>query len=258
MGTPNQVNTLPEFPSHGDRDAWRWAVGAFSGVLLGAYSGAKLTESRISSDLHVIPAPRQQHERTVAERIINAQPLIVSPEAAAAETGGSSQSPQQREEAAKWTGSHLTNVQFIPGPDRQPQPQSVAERIQRAQPYIAPQPAEPYWPGSRAARASAANYVPDKLSPADEKLSRDETERLLAEVDKYRQQVSMPVHQEAQAEVAAPVLVAVPEAASTPLQQVEQQLPAEGPNNDQLNFKGTPVTDLLEQIGHLHDQQGNN
>jgi hypothetical protein len=254
MGTPNQEIKFPELPNHGDREARLWAVGAFTTVLQGGYVKAKWTESRISSDLYdVIPAPRQQQEQTVAQRIINATPLIVSQEVAAAEHGGS-QAPRQ-EDVAKWSGSRLTDARVIEAPARQAaqSQQTAAQIIQGSQPYIPTQRAsEPYWPGSRAAQAAAAAYVPERLSAADEQASRAETAKLLEEVERLREEAGMPAGHTVEATTPAPVMVAEPEAiVTTPLQQAEQLLPAD--NGAYPNYKGTPVDALLEQIGYLHD-----
>lgn len=228
MGTPNQEFTLPELPHHGDRDARDWSEQALAGVILRAYSNAMWTKSRLT------------------DVILNAQPYVPQAPEAVTVTDSEQQAPRAQSEAARWTGSHLTNAQVIPGPDRQPQPQTVAERIQQAKPFIAPQPStEPYWNGSMAARAAAASYVPDRLSPQDEAASKAEIDRLMAEVDEYRAKAGMPVHAAIQAE--APV---------TPMQQVEAALPAE--DGAYPNYNGTPVDALLEQIGYLHDEQENN
>lgn len=238
MGTPNQEFTLPELPHHGDRDARDWSEQALSGVILRAYSNAMWTKSRL------------------IDVILNSRPYVPQAPEAVVVTDSEQQAPRAQSEAAKWTGSRLTNAQVIPGPNRQPQ--TVAERIQQAQPLIASQqPApKPYWEGSRAARAAAASYEPARLSPTDEEASRAEVARLLAEVDEYRERAGMPVNHHVEPEATAPVAVAEPNAQPAPMQQVEQQLPAD--DTAGLNYNGKPVDTLLAEIGYLHDEQGSN
>jgi hypothetical protein len=234
MGTPNQEFTLPELPHHGDHDARIWSELALSGVILRAYTNAMWTRSRL------------------VDIIANSMPYVPPvPEVATVET------PRAQTEAARWTGSRLTDAQVIPGPDRRPQPQTVAERIQHATPIIVPRPATgPYWSGSIAAREAAAAYVPDRLSPTDEQASRNEVERLLAEVNQYRDRAGMPVSHTVEAETVAPVVAAEPVMQSAPMRQVEQQLPAD--DMSALHFNGKPVDTLLEEIGYLHDEQESN
>ena len=240
MGTPNQEFTLPELPHHGDHDARIWSEQAFSGVILTAYTNAMLTKSRLT------------------DVIFNSVPYVPPvPEVVTVTDNSEQPVPRAQSEAAKWTGSHLTDAQVIPGPDRQPQPQTVAERIQQAKPIIASQSsAQPYWGGSMAARAAAAAYVPNKLSPTDEQASRDEIARLLAEVDEYRERAGMPVSHSVETETVAPLAVTEPVMQSTPMRQVEQQLPTD--NTSDLNFNGKPVDTLLAEIGYLHDEQESN
>lgn len=235
MGTPNQVNQLPEFPSHGDHDARLWAVGAFSGVVLGAYSKAMWTKSRMT-DVVVIrnteQQPVPQPQPTVAERIIAAKPLIVSQEVADIDAGGS----------------------------QYPVPQATARITQQApQPAVPAQRApEPYWPGSAAARAVAEAYVPDRLSEADQQASLDATAELLSQVSQLRQEAGMPVHETVRAEAPVPVMAGAPALEVTPMQQVEQALPTDAPAAEMKYYKDVPVSELLEQIGYIHDEQGNN
>lgn len=239
MGTPNQESTLPELPHHGDHDARAWSEQALSGVILRAYTNAMWTKSRL------------------VDVIVNSRPYVPPVPEVATVADVEQRTPRAQTEAARWTGSHLTDVQVIPGPDRQPQPQTVAEHIQQATPIIAPRPATgPYWSGSIAARAAAAAYVPDRLSPTDEQASRNEVERLLAEVNEYRDRAGMPVSHPVEAETVAPVVTAEPVMQSAPMRQVEQQLSADG--TSEINFNGKPYDTLLEEIGYLHDEQESN
>lgn len=77
------------------------------------------------------------------------------------------------------------------------------------------QASEPYWIGSQAIREQAARYVPDRLSAEDEALSRDETARLLAEVERYRARAGMPVkHEVAMEPVSSEDIAALPDEVS--------------------------------------------
>lgn len=223
MGTPDKSYKIPELSQLG-RDAEAWALQALAGVELQAYTNAKWAQSRMA-DLHVAPNIQQQPPKRRSEpyrggsQAVRAQVAAYVPDTL---------SPEDKRRSIDETAKLLKQVGTYQKQAGMPVEHQIESAVETSTAEDQTRPTQAYSPepisDAEAFNSIEENYDQTATSaPAVEMRTSDEL-----------------------------VAATVPEL-QTPMRHVEEQLPF---NNVQPNYKGTPVSQILDEIGYIHDQAG--